>query len=116
MDTIILEDIAVQAIIGTLEHERVRKQRVVITLELSGDFSAAAASDDYHDTFDYSAVERAVHEKVSVSSFHLIEALSAYIAEIALSFKGVERVRVRLSKPGAGRYASCVSIVTERAR
>src|SRR3546814_2876909 len=67
-----------------------------------------AASDDIADTLNYKAVSKRVIAYVSQSDFGLVETLAERVAAIILEEFGVQRVRLKLSKPGAVRGARAV--------
>ena len=116
MDTILIEDLEVNAIIGTLPEERLEAQRLILNLEIFTDFTAAGASDDLNDAVDYSMLEGAVKILTERSQFQLLEALGSEICRTVLSVPQVDRVKVRISKPGAARFARTISICMERSR
>ena len=78
-------------------------------MELCCDGTKAAVSDDLFDAVDYSAVEAAVVETVSGSSFFLLEALTRSVGERILSFPQVISCSVRVAKPAASRYGALIS-------
>ena len=110
MDKIIIGDLRLPVIVGTLPHERTRRQEVVIDLELSTDLAAAGRSDDLADTVDYSVIELRVIETAENSSFRLLEALAGAIGEVVLAFDRIAGCRVRISKPRALRRARRVAV------
>jgi len=110
MDRIIIRDLRANAIIGTLEPERVRRQEVRATLELELDLSGAGASDDLTRSVDYSEIERRTLEIMENSRFKLLEALGAALGALLLEYDPVRRATVRLAKPRALR-SSEVEIV-----
>ena len=55
MDRIIIRDLRVNALIGTLEHEHTRRQEIRADLELFLDLHPAGRSDDLAKSVDYSA-------------------------------------------------------------
>ena len=62
MDKIIISDLRLPVIVGTLPEERTRRQEIAIDLELDLDLAAAGRSDDLTDTVDYAEIERRVVE------------------------------------------------------
>lgn len=115
MDKIILSAISVRAVIGTLAHERLAPQKLMIHAELYGDFRKAGKTDDFHDTFDYSAVEKSLIEHAENSSFQLLEALAESLAQTILEEQTLVReILLRIDKPGAPLRAQCVSIEIRR--
>lgn len=110
MDTVKLHNIRCNAIIGTLPHERSRRQALVIDVTFCADLKPAGKSDDLMQAVDYSAVEKEVVELVSNSSFQLIEALSHAIGQTIVRKYPVEMCEVTVFKPGASKYGSGVSV------
>ncbi len=115
MDKIFVKDLLVRGIIGINPEERVKLQDIVINLTIYGDVRRAAASDDIEHAVNYKSITKRVIEHVESSSDFLVEKLVTDIARIILSeFEGVQRVRVRVEKPGAIRFAQSVGIEIER--
>jgi len=110
MDRIRIEDLLVRCVLGLSPEERREKQDVLISVEKPG------LSDRLEDSVDYRAVKKAVLAAAETSSFHLVEALAERVAEVCLSHTGVQRVQVKVEKPGALRFARTVSVEIERAR
>lgn len=117
MDKIFVKDLLVRGIIGINPEERVKLQDIVINLTIFANIRRAAESDDIDDAVNYKSITKRVIEHVESSSDHLVEKLVTDIARIVLTeFVGVERVRVRVDKPGALRFAESVGIEIERSR
>ena len=114
MDTIFLQDMKVETVIGIWEWERKIRQTVSIDLDMSADIRKAAASDSVEDTLNYKSVAKRLQAFVGDSSFQLVETLAEKIATIVLEEFAVAWVRVRLSKPGAIRGAKDVGVLIER--
>ena len=114
MDKILIRDLKALAIIGTLPHERIQRQGLILNLELRCELSKAGRSDALEDTIDYSAVRDAVVAFIEASSFKLLEALADGVASTCLSFAGVQGVKVCVDKPGALRAARSVAVEIER--
>ena len=110
MDKIIISDLRLPVIVGTLSPERERRQEISIDLEVETDLSAAGRSDAIADTVDYAEIERRVIETAENSSFLLLEALAGAIGRVVLSFDRVEGCRVRVSKPRALRLGRSVAV------
>ena len=111
MDKIIISDLRLPVIVGTLPHERERRQEIAVDLELFLDLAAAGRSDDLAATVDYAEIERRVIEVAEGSSFRLLEALAGAIGDLVLSFDGrIEGCRVRITKPHALRVARGVAV------
>ena len=114
MDTVFIEALDVEALIGIYDWERRIRQPLRFDIEMAFDNRVPAASDDIADTLDYKAVSKRVIEYVSQSDFGLVETLAERVAAIILDEFGVSRVRLKLSKPGAVRGARAVGVTIER--
>lgn len=115
-DKILIKDLLVRGIVGLNDWERVKQQDIVVNLEIHGDTTAAGRSDDVADTLNYRTLTKDVIAYVEGSSHFLVEALAHEIARLAVMDHGAERVRVRVEKPGALRFAESVGIEIERDR
>ncbi len=117
MDKIFVKDLLVRGIIGINPEERVKQQDIVINIILFADVRRAAQTDDIGHAVNYKSITKRVIEHVESSSDYLVEKLVSDIAQIILTeFEGVERVQVRVEKPGAVRFAQSVGIEIERSR
>jgi D-erythro-7,8-dihydroneopterin triphosphate epimerase len=115
-DEIQIKDLFLRTIVGINEEERRNRQDVLINITLCADTRAAGASDDIADAVNYRTIAKRVIAMVESSRFFLVEKLAAEIAAICLEDGRVERVRVRVEKPGALRFARSVGVEIERAR
>jgi FolB domain-containing protein len=116
MDKIFIKDLLVRSIIGINPEERIKKQDILINMILFADIRQAARSDDIDDAVNYKAITKRVIEHVENSSDFLVEKLVSDIARIVLTEFDLEKVRVRVEKPGALRFAQSVGIEIERRR
>ena len=114
MDKIIIKDLLVRSIIGINPEERIKKQDILINMILFADIRRAAHSDNIADAVNYKAITKRVIEHVENSSDFLVEKLVTDIARIILAEFPVDRVRIRVEKPGALRFANTVGIEIER--
>ncbi len=114
VDKITIHDIELRCIVGVYPEERHEKQDVVVTVTLHADLTRAGKSDDVNDTVDYKSVKKTIVDMVESSSYQLIEALAQAVADACLAFDGVERVDVRVEKPGALRFARTVAVEISR--
>ena len=113
MDKIVLESLSVNAIIGTLPHERVHRQNLLIDAEISLDLKEAAAADDLHKSVDYSEIEKRILEICENSSFYLLEALAGAIGKMLLSYAPVRHGRVSIFKAAGSAAGRGVRIEME---
>lgn len=117
MDKIIISNLLAYTIIGIHPHERVKRQPVIINLELDTDISQAAKSDHIDDAVNYSKICDLIMAHVEASSDLLIEKLITDIGDLIFQeFPAVQKAKVRLDKPKALKYADSVAIEIERSR
>jgi len=114
MDTIFLNDLKTETVIGIWDWERKIRQTVAIDLEMATDIRKAAESDGVDDTLNYKEVAKRIKSFVGESEFQLVEAMAESIAAIVRDEFDVPWVRVRVSKPGAIRGAGDVGVRIER--
>ena len=115
-DQIQIKDLLLRTIIGINEEERRNQQDVLINITLFANTRAAGASDDVEDAVNYRTITKRVIAMVESSRFFLVEKMAAEIASVCLDDPRVERVRVRVEKPGALRFARSVGVEIDRAR
>lgn len=116
MDTIFIEQLGIDTLIGVYDWERQIRQRVILDIEMRFDIAAAAADDDVDKTLNYKAVAKRVIAFVESSEFALVETLSDRVAALILDEFDVEHVTLRLNKPFALRGAAGVGICIIRER
>jgi FolB domain-containing protein len=115
MDKIFVKDLLVRGIIGINPEERIKLQDILINMVLFADTRGAAQTDSIDEAVNYKSITKRIIEHVETSSDYLVEKLVNDIARIVLTeFEGVERVQVRVEKPGALRFARSVGIEIER--
>ena len=113
LDTI-NQDLRVQTIIGIFGWEREVRQEVSIDLEISFDCKKAAKTDSIEDTIDYKKITKNIIKFVEGSSFQLQESLAEGIAKLVKNEYKSSSIKLRVSKPGALRYAEDVGVIIYR--
>ena len=116
LDTVKIERLELDCIIGINPWERLTKQQITIDIEIDTDLTAAGKSDSIEDTINYRTIAKTVTTEVEKSDYGLVESIGAKIADICLEDNRVFSVRVTVRKPGAVRKASAVGIVIRRNR
>ena len=116
LDRVEVRDLLLRCIIGINPEERVNPQDVLINLTMFADISRAGNSDDIADAINYKTATKRVIALVEQSEFFLVEKMATEIARLILTEFDVERIVVRLEKPGALRFARSVGVEIERAR
>jgi dihydroneopterin aldolase len=114
MDTVFIEDLRIDAVIGIYDWERRVRQTLALDIEMAFDNTVPAASDDIALTLNYKDVSKRLIDYVGASSFGLVETLAERCAAIIREEFGVSWVRLKLSKPGAVRGAKAVGVRIER--
>ncbi len=113
-DRIEIKDLLLRAVVGINDWEREKKQDVLVNIVLFTDLQAAAVSDDITQSVNYRSLTKKVIDHVESSARFTIEALAGDVARLCLAEAGIERVRVRVEKPGALRFARSVGVEIER--
>lgn len=116
IDSVLIEQLELDCVIGVNPWERLVKQRITIDITMDIDLSAAGKSDSIRDTVDYSRVVKTVTAEVNSSSYRLVEALATRVAEICLEPERVRSVVITLRKPGAVKSATAVGVTIRRSR
>jgi 7,8-dihydroneopterin aldolase/epimerase/oxygenase len=98
MSQISITDLEVFYRVGVPDAERAQPQRLLLTVEMESDFSAAAKKDSIADTIDYFAVSQRLLKFGDGKSWKLIEKLAADICEMVLSEFKPQSVSVEVKK------------------
>lgn len=115
--TIRIEELTVHCVIGIIETERLRDQRILIDAELDTDFSAAAASDSINDTINYAVAAEHLTRLAVEGRFYLVEAYVSHATQLLLDrYPQLSRVRVTVRKPDILPAARSVGVSLERRR
>jgi dihydroneopterin aldolase len=97
-DEIVIEELELMARIGVPEEERVRPQRVTVSLVLQPRNSFEHLNDELKGTVDYAAVCAEVRQFVSGRELKLIETLADQMAEHLLAQFDLTSVKLELRK------------------
>lgn len=116
MDMIIIKNLLARGIIGVHDWERSRPQNILINITMFTDTRRAAQTDNLDDCINYSTMSKRVLAHAEAVNRLTVEALANDLANICLEEKGVQKVIVRVEKPGAVRFAESVGIEIERSR
>lgn len=116
MDMMYIRNLRVACIIGTRPAERIRRQPLVLNIELECDLRKAGLSDCITDTVNYSKLAQAISAMVRRSSFLLIERMAAEVADLCLADPRVVSATVTVDKPRAIKLADSAAVKIRRAR
>ena len=116
MDKVIIKDLLARGIIGVNAWEREQPQDILINIVVITDTRKAADTDDIADCVNYRTLARKSQAHAESAARFTVEALANDIAKLCLQENGVERVIVRVEKPGAVRFSASVGVEIERSR
>lgn len=114
MDTVFIQNLCLDAVIGVFDWERQVKQKIRIDLEMSTNIAKAAASDALEDTLDYKAISLRIRAIVEDNQPQLVETLIEMIAQSIMQDFAVPWLRITIAKPGAVRGSEAVGVTIER--
>jgi dihydroneopterin aldolase len=98
MNQIIVKDLSVQYRVGVPDAEREHPQKLLITLVMDYDFSAAAKTDDIRGTVDYSLVTQRLLRFGDRRNWKLLETLAYEIAETITREYRLTSIEVEIKK------------------
>lgn len=113
-DSVLIEGLAVEAIIGVYDWEREVSQRLLVDLEMAWDNRVPAASDNVSDALDYALVSERVSDYLVRARPRLLETAAEGIADLLQGEFGVRWLKLALRKPGAVPAAATVGVKIER--
>jgi FolB domain-containing protein len=116
MDKTFIKDLVARGIIGINDWEREKPQEILINITVFSDTRTAAKSDDLVDCVDYRALAKRAQSHAETAARFTVEALANDIADICLEQNLVQKVIVRVEKPGAVRFSKSVGVEIERAK
>ena len=116
MDQIFISDLVARGIIGINEWEREKPQEIRINICLFTDTRQAGELDDLAYSVNYRTVTKKVLAHAETAGRFTVEALAADLARLCLEEPNVLKVRIRVEKPGAARFARSVGVEIERER
>jgi FolB domain-containing protein len=98
MSRISIVDLEVRFHIGVTKAERARPQRLLLTVDMRQDFSAAAATDQITKTIDYFKVAQRILQLGDGRSWKLVEKLATEVADLVLDEFSPSQVTVLVKK------------------
>ena len=117
-DYVSIQHLSVSTVIGVHDWEREIEQTLLFSVDMvptTADVRKAAASDNFADALDYSAVATTIAAVVREGKFQLIETAAERVAERLLADFPVTWLRLELRKPITN-DAYIASITIERTR
>ncbi|HZJ95817.1 MAG TPA: dihydroneopterin aldolase [Thiopseudomonas sp.] len=114
MDTVFIENLEVDTIIGAYDWERTIRQNLLVDLSMAWDNRPSAADDALHLALDYAAVAECVEQFAQHSSFELVETFAERLAALLIAEFKIPWLRLKVTKPGAVAKARGVGVEIER--
>lgn len=112
---IFFSQLALDARIGILEHERRATQPLHIDAEFDVSITQNVDDQNIQSVLDYRLLRQAIVDECTRSHINLLETLSEHVAErIFNDFPDVLQVRLRISKPSA--FSDCAAVGIEITR
>ena len=99
MDSVVIRQLTIQALIGVYQFERHEPQRLILDLDIQTDLSDAAQSDDVSDTVDYGKVCEDIKQLAADCKYQLLESLSGDIIAHILQNYRCQGVSLTMYKP-----------------
>lgn len=98
MDCITICDLELFCNLGVPEEERLKPQRILLTIQIYYAFEKAAKSDEINDAVDYQQIVDDITRFCEGENWKLIETFTSDIAQFILERFNVESVNVEVKK------------------
>ncbi|HVN16252.1 MAG TPA: dihydroneopterin aldolase [Anaerolineales bacterium] len=116
MDKIFVKNLLVRGVIGVNDWERDIVQDILVNITVFTDTRRVAETDKLEDSVSYKTLAKKTQAYIESKARYTVEALANDLANICLEENGVQKVIVRVEKPGAVRFAESVGVEIERSR
>jgi dihydroneopterin aldolase len=116
MDTIFIQGLKIDTIIGIYDWEREIRQDIVLDIQMSADIKAASVTDNIEQTLSYKSVCKRLIDFVQKSEFQLVETLAESVTQIVIEEFNVEWVKLTVNKGEAVTGAQGVGVIIERTK
>lgn len=113
-DKVFIRELTAFATIGVYDWEQTIKQRLVFNIEMTWDFSRAAAEDNVEYCLNYAEVSQKILNFVESKPFKLVETVAYQVADLLQKEFGITSLRLELHKPKAVAQADRVGVIIER--
>lgn len=116
LDTVFIQSLHIETIIGVHAFEQNAPRPLLIDLEMGTDIREAASSDRIRDAVDYSAVAEAIAKLAAGRRFQLLETLAETLARMLFERFPIATLSLSIGKPGAVEAARTVGVRISRRR
>lgn len=113
---IFIKGLNVAAECGVYAHEKGRTRPLIVDIEVWVGEAVRGEGDALNQTVDYDVLAAHVHDVAGAAHLHLIETFAEQVCAKVLADTRIERVRLRVEKPGSVPGAVCSGVEIERAR
>ena len=113
---VFVRDLTMLALIGIHDAEKIKPQRIVVSIDLSVQETDGPMPDDISHVVSYEIIVKKCEAIVAEGHVNLVETLAEKFAEICLKDKRVVAARVRIEKPDIIPNAKSVGVEIERQR
>ncbi len=114
MDTVFIEGLTVETVIGVYDWERNVRQTLSVDLEMGFDVANAMVSDNLNDTLNYAEVANDIQQLAGNHQCLLLEAFVGILLDQLILKYHLPWVRIKVRKLGAVANAASVGLVVER--
>ena len=113
-DIIQIAGLEITAIVGILQTERVKEQKILLDLEIHTDIRSAARSRMIEDTLDYSSLAVEAEQIIRNGKYLLLETLAEDVCDYCLNQPRVSSVNLSVKKLEALSKAEFVGVRIHR--
>lgn len=110
---VFIHGMKLKASIGIFDHEKARKQMIIISADLAVD-EGEPYEDDIEKVVNYKTIVENIEAYVEAGHVLLVETMAERIADICLADKLVKRVLVKIEKPEAFIHVGAVGVSVEK--
>jgi len=111
--TINIKNLRLRTLIGFNPEEKIKKQDVVLNIEIKYAIEAGVLQDHVDDVLNYKVITKSIIRHVEQGQFLLLEKLVSDVLNICSEHPDVHYSRVTIDKPHALRFADSVSLTLE---
>jgi D-erythro-7,8-dihydroneopterin triphosphate epimerase len=108
-----IKNLRLRTLIGFNPEERVKKQDVVLNIEIKYTLDSGVLQDNVNDALNYKVITKKVIKHVEQGQFLLLEKLVSDVLAVCSEHPSVRFARVTIDKPHALRFADSVSLTLE---
>ena len=114
MDLLHIHDFKIMTIVGMHTWEQQTQQSVMLDIDIACDCKELAQTDQIDQAINYDTVCEYLLTHFKEEKTALIETLAEKIAQSLLRLTGSSEIYLKLSKPGATRYAKTIAVSLHR--